>query len=179
MEIKIINAYNNANQSDKEIGLSWYQRAHNECILLSQVFDLSLPKVVGVVAALSPNNKWNRNLVDAWNFLDSPSMDTKVCTYKTQRAKALRILDSIGSDEEIQGILNGPKTKNFYENILYYSTSTRVTVDLWVYRFVGLKNSAKNFQEVEAAFQEAASSLSIQPHQLQAVIWGDIRGKSA
>ncbi len=160
-------------------GLSWYERAHNECLLLSQVFDLPLSKVVGVVAALSPNNKWKRNLQDAWKFLDKPHMNTKVCTYKVQRRKALDILASTGSDEDILAILSGNKTQNFYHNIKYYSSSDKVTVDMWMYRLVDLKPSVKNFKATEVAIQEAAEELNLRPHQLQAVLWGVIRGGAA
>lgn len=175
-KIKIINTFNKAPIDALEHGMSWYEKAHNECLLLSQVFELPLSKVVGVVAALSPNNKWFQNLKDAWKFLDKPHMNTKVCTFKSQRRKALNILKCSGDSSEILSILNGPKTKNFYSNILDYKTSKAVTVDLWIYRFVELNNSKKNFEATEQVFLEAANELNVMPHQLQAVIWGSIRG---
>lgn len=179
LSAKIIKHYNKADDTGMESGLTWYNRAHNECVLLSQVFEIPLSKAVGVVAALSPNNKWKRNLHDAWQFLDSPSLETKVCTFKTQRQKALDILSSDGSDATILKILNGQKTKNFYENIKYYASSERVTVDMWAFRSVDLRASTKNFKLVELAYKEAATELDLRPHQLQAVIWGVVRGEYA
>lgn len=159
-------------------GLTWYERAHNECKLLSMVFSKPLPIVVGVVSALSPNNKWQRNLHDAWNFLDKPSLKTKVCTFTNQRQKALDILKSDGSDEQIKNILRGTKTKNFYENILHYKTSDVVTVDMWAFRSVELPEKQKYFHRVAQAYSEVALELEIKPHQLQAVVWGVVRGGS-
>ena len=173
---KITEHFSASDSHNMSIGLTWYNRAHNECLLLSQVFEIDLNKVVGVVAALSPNNKWQRNLHDAWNFLDTPSLETKVCTFMGQRKKALAILASDGSDHAILGILNGDKTKNFYSNIRYYDKSEAVTVDLWAYRSVKLKPSKKNFEAVATAYREVALDLKLKPHQVQAVVWGVVRG---
>ena len=176
LKMQIIQHFNNSDEHNLNVGLSWYERAHNECLLLSQVFELPLSKVVGVVSALSPNNKWKRNLFDTWNFLDKPSLETKVCTFLTQRKKALAILNSDGSDNSILAILKGNKTCNFYNNILHYKDSDVVTVDTWAYRSVNLKQSAKNFRLTELAYKEVAQDLNLRPHQLQAVVWGVVRG---
>jgi len=178
LKYMITEHFSKSDSHNMSVGLTWYHRAHNECLLLSQVFEIELNKVVGVVAALSPNNKWSRNLHDAWNFLDEPSLDTKVCTFMNQRKKALAILEA-SSDEEILSILNGDKTKNFFGNILYYNSSERVTVDLWAYRSVKLKPSKKNFRITELAYKEVAQDLNLQPHQLQAVVWGVVRGAAS
>ncbi len=179
LETKIIHHFNNASESEVTDGFSWYERAHNECILLSQVFELPLSKVVGVVSALSPNNKWHRNLHDTWNFLDKPHLNTKVCTFKNQRRKALSILKSDGTDSTILGILKGSKTQNFFNNILHYNSSDAVTVDLWAFRSVELDQSVKNFKITATAYKNVADSLGIRPHQLQAVVWGVVRGATA
>ena len=179
LETKILHHFSQSDTLNTELALSWYERAHNECLLLSQVFEIPLNKVVGVVSALSPNNKWNQNLKDAWNFLDAPSIQTKVCTFKNQRRKALDILDSDGSDESILGILKGAKTSNFYKNIRYYRDSQAVTVDTWAYRSVGLKPSVKNFKATELAYKNVAKELNLMPHQVQAVVWCVVRGGAA
>lgn len=179
LKVQILEHFNKSDEENKDYGLSWYERAHNECLLLSQVFDVPLRNVIGVVAALSPNNKWNRNLYDAWNLLENPSMKTKVCTFKNQRRKALDILRGASNDLYITGILNGDKTCNFYRNILYYKTSQQVTVDTWAYRSVNMKPSKKNFKVVAEAYKQAAQELQLQPHQVQAVVWSVVRGAIA
>ena len=176
MKEQIIKHYNSANLQQIQEGLTWYERAHNEAILLSQVFELPLTKVVGVLAALSPNNKWERNLIDAWNLLDKPCLTTKCCTFTKQRQKALDILGGNDSEERILGILNGTKTQNFFKNILHYKTSNTVTVDMWAFRSVKMEPKKKNYDPVAAAYKDAAVELKLRPHQLQAVVWGVVRG---
>lgn len=179
LKVQIMEHFSRSEPDNTAVALTWYERAHNECILLSEVFDVPLKQVVGVVAALSPNNKWKRNLKDAWLFLDEPSINTKVCTFFNQRKKALEILKGNPTDKDIQDILKGPKTRNFYENILYYRKSQAVTVDTWAFRSVGLKPSVKNFKAVEMAYREVANDLNLVPNQVQAVVWGVVRGDIA
>ena len=168
--------YIKSDLNNLKYGMTWYMRAHNECLLLSEVFDIPFNKVVGVVAALSPNNRWQQNLKDAWNFLETPSIDTKVCTFKNQRRKALAILQGGGRIDEITKILNGEKTKKFFTNIVNYDTSEDVTVDIWAYRSVGLEPKKKYYKLIEQAYQESAKQLGMLPHQLQAIVWGVVRG---
>lgn len=179
LKVKIINHFMSANDIDRDLGLGWYERAHNECMIISQVMGVPLSKVIGVLTALSPNNKWSRNLHDTWNFIEEPSLDTKVCTFMGQRRKALNILKCNGEDGSIRGILKGPKTKNFYHNIKYYKTSTDVTVDRWAFRSVDVVVATKNISIVEQAYKEAAIELDLRPNQVQAVVWGVVRGKLA
>jgi len=179
LKTQIKEHYSKADLENLQLGLTWYERAHNECKLLSMTFGVPLSKVVGVVAALSPNNKWQRNLHDAWDFLDKPSLDTKVCTFTNQRKKALAILESDGENETIEGILKGTKTRNFFHNILNFKTSNRVTVDIWAYRSVSLEEKQKNYKIVSQAYSEVATEYKLKPHQLQAVVWGVVRGKIA
>ena len=50
-------------------GLTWYQDAQDACQAMADTYELPLAIVVGVVAALSPTNRWERNLIDADNML--------------------------------------------------------------------------------------------------------------
>lgn len=179
LEKKILEHWGNADANTMRTGLTWYEKAYNEAILLSQVFDVSLEKVVGVISALSPRNKWARNLSDTWDLLDAPSMSTKVSTFNGQKEKALKILESDGKPETILGILNGEKTVNFFINILFYKHSEEVTVDVWAYRSVGLEPKQSNYSAVESAYKNVAEQLNLRPHQVQAVVWGVVRGKLA
>lgn len=179
MKDQIIKHYNSAGIKQLNAGREWYELAHIECQMIAQTLDIPLNKVVGVMASLSPNNKWARNIHDTWKFLDKPHMNTKVCTFKPQRRKALNILASDGTDESIKDILNGAKTRNFYDNIRHYLTSTCVTIDMWAYRSVDLAHTKKNFEIAANAYSEAAIELNLRPHQLQAVVWGVVRGDTA
>jgi len=177
LEAKILKYYNKADTETLLTGMTWYNRAHNEALLLSQVFEIPLIKVCGVIAALSPRNKWGRNLADAWNIIENPSLQTKTCTFKGQRQKAIDIINSTGDENEILRLLGkGEKTRNFFTNIFRYKTSQSVTVDVWAYRSVNLEAKNKYYKPVATAYTNVANQLNIMPHQLQAVVWGVVRG---
>ena len=102
-------------------GLTWYADALKECQDMADCHRLPLAIVVGVVAALSPTNRWQRNLVDAHymckSFVNGGYVeDTAPCTYKTMRDKAWKILsDGVTQDaHDIAKTLNGPKITDFF-----------------------------------------------------------------
>ena len=66
MTVQSITAvYNLASQSDKNQGINWYARALNFAGQLSTIYDIKVTTIVGVIAALSPRNRWERNMQDA------------------------------------------------------------------------------------------------------------------
>ena len=173
---KIVSLFNNTSRKNLDNGMTWYKQANEYAHQLNVKHGLGITKTVGILAALSPNNKWARNKIDADLFISNPSLDTKVCTFMGQREKALAIYHSNGCPLEIECILNGVKTVNFFNNILFHEDCDRVTVDMWAFRSVGAEEKLKNVKGVTQAYKEVAKELNIQPHQLQAVVWGVIRG---
>lgn len=172
----IIKLFNNTSRDNLDNGLTWYQDAHLVAHGLSKKYNLPLFKVVGIMAALSPNNKWERNKIDTELFILRPSLDTKVCTFKKQREKALDIYNVCNSPYEVLMVLRGVKTCNFFRNILDYDTSEHVTVDMWAFRSVGVEPKTKYIKDITEAYQQVANELALKPHQVQAVVWGVIRG---
>jgi len=95
----IINIYNLSTPAERRHGVTWYRVALTECERLAVQFDLPVNIVAGVVSALSPNNKWERNienahvLIDA--YLDGEDINSvKVSTYNAMKNKAWQILDA-------------------------------------------------------------------------------------
>jgi hypothetical protein len=83
-----------ASQADIVSGLHWYQRAHDLAVKFIHEYDgLTMGQAVGVIAALSPNNKWERNCIDAeamiktWSIGGDYNM-IKVCTFNPNKRKA-------------------------------------------------------------------------------------------
>lgn len=175
MKEKIIEHFVNADADTMTSGLGWYQKAHEEAMVISQVFNKPLNIVIGVIAALSPRNKWAKNIENAWSLIEFPSMEVSCCTFNPQKQKAIDIINGA----PIVETLRGEKTVNFYNNILYYSSSYAVTVDVWAFRSVGADPTPKNFSLVEDAYIDAAEDLGLMPHQVQAVVWGVVRGDLA
>lgn len=120
----IIAIYNLATPTEIHEGLDWYASAHTEARIISEKHEISLSTTVGVIAALSPNNKWQRNLDNAdaliGAFLEGEHVESvKVSTYHTMKAKAWSILeDELTECGDILCRLNGQKIRSFYECIM-------------------------------------------------------------
>ena len=125
----IIKIYKLATPEEKRDGIVWYANAYSDCNRIA--IDLSVPIhiVTGVVAALSPNNKWNRNVTNAREliqaFVNGDDMDSvKVSTYHTMKRKAWSILEDMPDHEGVIVLLNGQKIVSFYRNIMGDDTCT-------------------------------------------------------
>lgn len=119
----IVARFMDATTLEIEQGNTWYEQAYKVCQRIALEYQLNAETVAAVVAALSPNNKWERNLKDAENVVAAfmlgsvdDAMNVKVCTYKKNLAKAVDILNATHCDHE--SILKGPKVIEFYHSIL-------------------------------------------------------------
>ena len=184
-----------ASQGDILAGVEWYARALRFARMLVQAYQpLTLEQAVGVLAALSPNNKWTRNCVDAeamikaWHYGADP-LTVKVCTFNPNKAKAAAILAL--SDAETQGdvdliakILNGRKITAFFHSIL--GDPETVCVDghayaVWVgERITTTKTPSigvKLYADIARAYQLVAKrsfnlcGVTLSPTQVQATTW--------
>ena len=180
----ILKIYRQATQEDIINGVEWYARAKHMASKISFTNDLPLPTVIGVMAALSPNNKWERNCNDAWVMCQAwrqgDSMDSfKVSCYNTMKAKAWAILDiGLTDDEDILSHLNGQKIRSFYSNIRGLD---EVTIDGHALNIArgkreGLTSDKTNmgkreYRELQAAYVRAAKRVGVKPHVLQAITW--------
>jgi hypothetical protein len=182
-----------ASQADILSGLDWYKRAHKLGVRLIHAYDgLTLGQAVGVIAALSPNNKWTRNCTDAeamikaWHMGADP-MGVKVCTFNPNKAKAAAILALTADDLEtdiIAEILNGRKVVAFYRSIL--GDPDAVCVDghayaVWIGERVPTTQTPnigiKLYADIARAYQLVAKrsydlcGTTLTPTQVQAVTW--------
>lgn len=125
--------------SDLESGIHWYDRARKASAVLAYKYAITTAQAAGVIAALSPNNKWRRNIFDADILIraaiDDKQDDIKVCTFDLNKDKALRIMDlafDFDHDEStdvdtISAILKGQKVTAFFKCIM--GDSDTVCVD--------------------------------------------------
>tara|TARA_R110002074_G_scaffold91918_4_gene200798 strand:- start:555 stop:1187 length:633 start_codon:yes stop_codon:yes gene_type:complete len=113
-----------ASASDIMEGIEWYARAGRLGQQLANKYGCTLEQSVGVIAALSPNNKWRRNCQDAESCIKAWSLGWDVlevvcCTYPLMKEKAHRILSlNAPSKEAVAEILNGRKISAFALSIL-------------------------------------------------------------
>lgn len=104
-----------ANAAEIQDGEDWYARANLICRQLAHQFDGPFESIAGVMAALSPNNRWDRNVADTeamlrvYNAGLDPN-DVRVCTYNKNKEKAIRILNG----EHPLDVLSGRKVRAFY-----------------------------------------------------------------
>ena len=180
----ILKLYRQATQEDTINGVEWYARAERMAAWIAQDAGLPLSTVIGVMAALSPNNRWERNCRDAATMCQAwqqgDNMDSfKVSCYNTMKAKAWAILDlGLTDDEDILSHLNGQKIRSFYSNIRGLD---EVTIDGHALNIArgkreGLTSDKTNmgkreYRELQAAYVRAAKRVGVKPHVLQAITW--------
>lgn len=179
-----------ATQADIEAGINWYQRAERFGHRLAAEYGCTFEQAVGVIAALSPNNRWNRNCTDAeamtaaWQAGINPET-VKVCTYGANRAKAAAILAlEAPTQDTIAAILNGRKVTAFFLSIT--GRQDAVCVDghaaaiYWGQRIPTTKTPSlgvKLYAEIARAYclvakrSEALCGEALTPAQVQAVTW--------
>jgi hypothetical protein len=113
-----------------EDGKAWYIDAQTFCRSLAKEFDVNPYICASVVSCLSPNNKWQRNKIDARAVLVAwqaglTADSVKVCTYNANKAKAFRVLSE---GEAIAS--SAPKTHAFAMNVGLLSAD-HITIDKW------------------------------------------------
>jgi hypothetical protein len=181
----ILKIYRQATPQDHEAGLAWYAKARDAAVSLSIQHDVPLRVVVGVIAALSPNNKWERNVKDAGvmiaAFLGGDPVEVcKPSTYTKMRDKAWSILAAVPeNDNEVISILNGQKIVSFFCNIMGHDSV--VTIDGHAYNIAqgkraGLTDDATNmskgvYKDMQEAYARAAKRVGLKVYELQAITW--------
>jgi hypothetical protein len=181
----ILAVYHLANIADKADGEAWYPVASSVCQTLADSYGVSYIQAVGVVAALSPRNRWERNIADAESLIKTYQTDpesaanVKVCTFGSGKQKALKILAlPMLTAEEMLTILNGPKLREFASCIM--GDSSEVCIDghaysIWLGDRVALANvpsiGVKLRRQIKADYISAAATIGIEPYTLQAVTW--------
>lgn len=125
----IVAIYKLSTPEEKLEGVLWYAQAQTTCMLIAEELDVPLHIVVGVCAALSPNNKWDRNIDNTLDlvraFLGGEDVDNvKVSTYHAMKRKAWSILEEMPDHDGVIDILNGQKIVSFFCNIVGEDTCT-------------------------------------------------------
>jgi hypothetical protein len=182
----ILAVYQLASTYDRQQGLDWYPRAKKFALELVLRYDtISLSQAIGVIAALSPRNKWERNMTDAENLIrvhhtDPESVESvKVCTFGANKAKAIAILN-LGEGAEVEtvrNILSGPKLTEFFNCIIgeddccidghAYSVWAGDRITLADVPKIGVKLR----REIKSAYAEAAEAAGISSSEMQAITW--------
>ena len=184
--LNVLAVYQLANTADVVQGAAWYRDANIIASRLARKYEISERQAIGVIAALSPRNKWERNVADAENLIrvftsDPESVDSvKVCTFGRNKAKAIEILQLSEPvrEEQVLGILSGPKLQEFYGCII--GVHDEVCIDghaysIWAGDRITLANvpniGKKLREEIKVAYCRAAQEVDVTPAQMQAITW--------
>jgi hypothetical protein len=181
--VNISKIYKQCDIAELHHGITWYNDAKKECQNIADRYELPLHIVTGVVAALSPTNKWEQNIKDGDNmcriFTDGGYVeDCKPCTYKTMRDKAWSILQSMPhNDDDVAFILRGPKITDFF-----YCIMGRDVCVIDGHAWCIANNDRRTMQEVpnigkklradlQKAYSKAGKKYNMTAFQMQAATW--------
>ena len=175
--------YELATPEERKHGFTWYKIANIECLKIANKFEMPLYIVVGVVAALSPNNKWDRNITNGHDlieaFINGDHMESvKVSTYHKMKEKAWHILESMPDYEETKQQLNGQKIVCFFENIMGEDTCTidGHARNIYYGERIGLTNDKTNigkkeYQFLQSEYKKLANEYGMKAYEMQAITW--------
>ena len=165
-------------------GMSWYKEANQVALTLADRYEIPEETAAGVIAALSPRNKWDRNLVDAENIIAAyvaggaeACDDVKVCTFGANKQKAVEILTWNAGEAVALEILSGPKLREFYSCILGRDD---VCIDghaysIWFGDRVTLAKvpsiGKKLREEIKKDYLAVAKKNNLKGYEVQAITW--------
>lgn len=171
--------FNSATDTDVVGGRGWYASAHKICLDYAVEFGTTTERVAQIMSALSPNNKWERNIKDTRIVLEAVRSGVapeavKVCTFHGNKFKAFAIARG-----ELSILATSPKTFAFVRNIGALD-ETKVTIDLWHLRAcfgatieTGL--TLKRYRELERITIDEAKKVGLKGYEFQAVVWEALR----
>jgi len=183
---RLTRIYRRSNTETRLRGLVWYNEANNYIKEVAQAMQYKFTRlqIASVLSALSPNNKWERNKIDALNLLQGVTIGkpqaVKVCTFNKNKQKAVDI--ATGKKTTCEAI-KGPKTNAFVQNIAHLD-ETRVTIDRWHLRAcfgtkIGQTDpptpTPTKYQQLEQVTIETAQKYGLTGYEFQAIIWEQLK----
>jgi len=181
MKKRLESYIDNASLETIDHGMQWYSNAYKHCVKIAIKNNTNPVLVASVIAALSPRNRWTRNLIDADNVISHIFKGTplqKCAVYTKMRDKAIKLCDDKLTIDDRLTILNGRKIQSFFTNIL--GLGDKVTVDTWIdLAYSGKYKATKKrkaltitrYRKIEKDIQSLAKKYDCKPYQLQAIIW--------
>jgi len=175
---------NLATAADYIEGKEWYLSAFKVASMLAANYDITTATACGVISALSPRNKWERNLQDAEKIIAAfkaggaeSAMLVKVCTFTGNKKKAIAILERNGNADVAREILSGPKTTEFF-NCIYQEDDCCIdghAYSIWFGDRITLANvpsiGIKIRRAIKADYAAVAKAHDLKAFEVQAITW--------
>lgn len=179
---RILARYEQADAAQLRAGHEWYEKANDLAHRLSDLGSITLAQSAAIIAALSPQVSWDKNIEAATRVVALHAADAFDGTlerypgYGENVRKCARIL---AGDIEA---LRGPKVTAFYHAIL--GDLSHVVVDVWATRAARSTQAnlahaylddelpgARERRDIDAAYRSAARLRDIKPAVMQAIVW--------
>lgn len=165
--------YAHATAEDITNGLAWYPRAHAIVLEWADTYSYSIATVACVIAAISPQTNWDRNLIIANDVLAGrPASIGGAIRSNIVKAERIRA-DRAG--QIIPYFPFGPKVASFAANLA--GDYSMVTVDTHGTQAAvndinaTIRLTWPRYATFADAYQRAARSVNVAPADFQAVIW--------
>ena len=179
----IVEVFNQCTSDEFMNGKSWYKYAKAAAQDIADKHELPLHIVVGVIAALSPTNNWEKNVLDADNLCAAfvsggYKEDVKCSTYHPMKDKAWTILqDMPETRDDVAAILKGPKITDFFWCILGFDTCV-IDGHAWCIANADRRSmqevpniGKKLRQDLQDAYRDAAREAGLTAYEMQAITW--------
>ena len=187
---EIVAKFTLATSQEVQLGVDWYASALNIAGRIATKYHTRIELVAGVIASLSPNNRWERNIIDAEAIIKCWSaggtrtdmLNVKVCTYTKMKQKAIDILTR---DLPIVEVLNGKKIIEFF-NCITNTALNDVCIDghaysVWFGQRLTMKQvpaiGKKLRSQIKTDYRDATSFINEElgtfypPATIQAITW--------
>lgn len=171
--LNLYQVFEHCTEDDIEQGKGWYSQANLFCQELSSAYNVDVLKVAGIIAALSPLKEWSLNMQMAETFLSSGGLISNHTLLQSE--KAYDIYKHCTDRAQVNKVLNGKKTINFFNNILYPDDKNYVTVDRHHLAIVSQSNlescTPNQYNSVKNSTILFADNVNLLPNQVQASLW--------
>lgn len=165
-----------ASESDIEAGSTWYPEAARIARRIGRTYGLPFHRAAGIIAALSPRQQWAVNVRSAERVAEAYASGVAMPP-PVGMGRSVDQAWRIANGERPLDVLNGPKVRAFYRNII--GQHDHVTLDTWALRALGERGvEAPNpalRRAAELAYREVAAERGFTPAQAQAIAWVVIR----
>lgn len=171
---RILLVFDRATAAEIGAGSTWYSDANRICADMTRNGH-SIETCAAIIAHLSPQLQWNRNILAAWAMVNGEARLPGVMNRSWNMAHSARL------SSDPLATLNGPKVKSFAANIL--GDHEAVTLDTWAMRVAGLDYAGLSrsgiYEAVANCYRIAASKRGVEPSTMQAVTWVVMRNGRA
>jgi hypothetical protein len=174
--------FNYASAKDIKDGMQWYKNANDICKDIAKKYNTNVFIAAQVISAISPRNKWEQNIKDAYSIFEAIKHgthpeDIKICTFHTNKFKAFNIVTN-----NVQICDKSLKTYNFVHNIALLSNE-HLTIDIWHLRAcfnesinIGSASIGRlAYEQIKSLTIRKADKLGLKGYEYQAIIWNSIR----